>query len=109
MRNLMLSRINNFEEQLEKCFKIHCNDYCNIMKVIIFVTDNLYEDYKEGGILCERLCRIFCLYLKIYMVLRQKLFMKIELEELQVNIIKIFNIKFSQSNIDKRIDKLFVY
>ena len=64
------------------------------MKVIIFITDNLYEDYKEEGIPCERLCRMFCLYLKMYIVLRQELFTETELEELQVNIIKIFNVKF---------------
>jgi Plavaka transposase len=79
---------------LENVSKFTANDYRNIMKVIIFVTDNLYEDYKEGGIPCERLCRMFCLYLKMYMVLRQELFTETELEELQVNIIKIFNVKF---------------
>ena len=79
---------------LENVSKFTANDYRNIMKVIIFVTDNLYEDYKEGGIPCERLCRMFCLYLKMYMVLRQELFTEMELEELQVNIIKIFNVKF---------------
>ncbi len=38
---------------LENVSKFTANDYRNIMKVIIFVTDNLYEDYKEGGIPCE--------------------------------------------------------
>src|SRR3954454_3638781 len=32
---------------LENISKFTANDYCNIMKVIIFVIDNLYENYKE--------------------------------------------------------------
>ena len=77
---------------LENVSKFTANDYRNIMKVIIFVIDNLYEDYKEEGIPCGRLCSMFCLYLKIYMKLRQESFTDMELAELQVNIIKIFNV-----------------
>ncbi|RIA79788.1 hypothetical protein C1645_745688 [Glomus cerebriforme] len=77
---------------LENVSKFTANDYCNIMKVIIFIIDNLYEDYKEEGILCRKLCSMFCLYLKIYMKLRQESFTDMELAELQVNIIKIFNV-----------------
>jgi len=79
---------------LENVSKFTANDYCNIMKVIIFIIDNLYEDYKEGRIPCERLCSMFCLYLKMYMMLCQESFTDMELAELQVNIIKIFNVKF---------------
>ena len=57
------------------------------------ISDNLYKNYK-GGIPCERLYKMFCLYLKMYMMLCQELFIEMELEELQVNIIKIFNVKF---------------
>jgi hypothetical protein len=56
------------------------------MKVIILVTDNLYEDYKEGGIPCERLCNIFYKYLKMYIKLRQESFSDADLTELEVNI-----------------------
>jgi len=79
---------------LENVSKFTANDYRNIMKVIIFVMDNLYEDYKEEGIPCERLCSMFCIYLKMYMKLRQESFTDTELEELQVNIINSFNVKF---------------
>ena len=54
------------------------------MKVIIFVINNLYENYYDGGIPCNRLCDIFYIYLKIYMMLRQKSFTEIDLAELQV-------------------------
>jgi hypothetical protein len=74
---------------LENIAKFTANDYRNIMKVIIFVMDNLYENYKEGGIPCESLCNVFYLYLTMYMKLRQESFTDMDLAELQVNI-KIF-------------------
>lgn len=71
---------------LENVSKFTANDYRNIMKVMIFVVDNLYNNYKEGGIPCERLCNIFYKYLKMYMKLRQESFTNIDLTELEVNI-----------------------
>jgi hypothetical protein len=70
---------------LENVSRFTANDYRNIMKVIIFVLDNLYNDY-EGEISCERLCNVFCTYLKMYMVLRQEAFTDNDLEDLEVNI-----------------------
>src|ERR1044071_2101804 len=64
---------------LENISKFTANDYRNIMKVIVFVIDNLYEDY-------ERLCNIFCIYVKMYIMLRQESFTNMDLIELQVNI-----------------------
>jgi hypothetical protein len=43
---------------LENISKFTANDYRNIMKVIVFVIDNLYENY-EDGISCKRLCDVF--------------------------------------------------
>ena len=54
------------------------------MKVIIFVIDNLYSDYEEGGISCKRLCDIFYHYLTMYMKMRQESFTDADLTELQV-------------------------
>ena len=71
---------------LENISKFTANDYRNIMKVIIFVIDNLYDNYKEGGIPCERLCDIFYKYLTMYIKLRQESFTDTELIELEVNI-----------------------
>lgn len=71
---------------LENISKFTANDYRNIMKVIIFVLDNLYGNYKDGGIPCERLCDVYHLYLMMYMKLRQESFTDIELAELEVNI-----------------------
>ena len=69
---------------LENVSRFTANNYRNIMKVIIFVIDNLYTEYREGGIPCERLCSIFHKYLKMYMVLRQESFTDVDLEELEV-------------------------
>ena len=44
---------------LENISKFIANNYYNIMKVIIFVINNLYENYKEEEISCERLCNVF--------------------------------------------------
>ena len=71
---------------LENVSKFTANDYRNIMKVIIFVMDNLYDNHKEGGIPCERLCKIFYRYQKMYMKLRQESFTNSDLTELEVNI-----------------------
>ena len=72
---------------LENISRFTANDYRNIMKVIIFVIDNLYnENYKDGGIPCDSLCNIFHIYLMMYMKLRQESFTDMELAELQVNI-----------------------
>jgi hypothetical protein len=71
---------------LENVSKFTANDYRNIMKVIIFVIDNLYDNHKEGGIPCKRLCKIFYKYQKMYMKLRQESFTNSDLIELEVNI-----------------------
>jgi hypothetical protein len=71
---------------LENVSKFTANDYRNIMKVIIFVIDNLYDKSKEGGITCKRLCNIFFKYIKMYMKLRQENFTNEDLVELEVSI-----------------------
>ena len=71
---------------LENVSRFTANDYRNIMKVMIFVIDNLYGNYKEGGIPCERLCEVFHIYLMMYMKMRQESFTDMDLAELQVNI-----------------------
>jgi hypothetical protein len=71
---------------LEHISRFTANDYRNIMKVIIFVVDNLYVEYKDGGTPCEKLCDIFCKYLKIYMKLRKESFTERDLNDLEVNV-----------------------
>ena len=50
--------------------KFTANDYRNIMKVIIFIIDNLYENYREEEISYKRLYEVFYLYLIIYIKLQ---------------------------------------
>src|ERR1044071_7026517 len=72
---------------LENVSKFTADDYRNIMKVIVFVMDNLYDNYdEEGGIPCKRLCNIFYKYLCMYMKLRQESFTNSDLTELEVYI-----------------------
>src|SRR5256885_5542895 len=61
---------------LENISKFTANDYRNIMKVIVFVIDNLYENY-EDGFSCKRLCNVFCVYLKMYIMLRNRILSRI--------------------------------
>ena len=75
---------------LENILKFTTNDYHNIIKIIIFIIDNLYENYREGGISCERLCEVFYLYLIMYIKLYQESFTDMVLVELQVIIIENF-------------------
>lgn len=77
-----------FKNGLENITKFTANDYRNIMKVIIFIIDNLYDNYKEGGIMCKKLCNVFYKYLKMYMMLRQEMFTDMDLKELEVNVLK---------------------
>ena len=74
------------KNSLKNISKFTANDYHNIMKVIIFVIDNLYRDYKDERISCDRLCNVFYIYLKMYMMLHQESFTDMDLEKLQVNI-----------------------
>ncbi|CAG8724649.1 16622_t:CDS:2, partial [Rhizophagus irregularis] len=77
-----------FKNGLENITKFTANDYRNIMKVIIFIIDNLYDNYKEGGIMCKKLCNVFYKYLKMYMMLRQEMFTDMDLKELELHKIR---------------------
>ena len=84
MCNSTISGLNRCKNGLENVSKFTANDYRNIMKVMIFVIDNLYGNYKEGGIPCERLCEVFHIYL-MYMKMRQESFTDMDLAELLDN------------------------
>ena len=88
--DLQLSGIPRYPEliiiknSLENVFRFTTNDYQNSMKIIIFIMDNLYVEYWEDGISCERLCSVFYKYLKMYMILWQESFTDVDLQELEV-------------------------
>ena len=71
---------------LENISRFTANDYRNIMKVIIFIIDNLFVEYKDGGVPCERLCEIFCKYMEMYMKTRQESFTDDDLTKLEVSL-----------------------
>ena len=53
--------------------------------MIIFIIDNLFVKYKNSGVLCERLCEIFCKYMEIYMKTHQESFTNDDLTELEIS------------------------
>ena len=57
------------KNRLENISKFTANNYHNIIKVIIFIIDNLYENYREGEIFYKKLYEVFYLYLIIYIKL----------------------------------------
>src|SRR2546429_2292423 len=95
---------------LENISKFTANDYRNIMKVIVFVINNLYENY-EDGFSYKRLCNIFCIYLKMYIMLRQESFTNMNLAELQAYITEFcqeFVTLFSDYSSSRKIPKLHI-
>ena len=63
---------------------ITANELRNLLKVIIFVLDNLYKDYRKPGISNERLCRIYYKFLQIYIASQEELFTNDSLNQLQI-------------------------
>ena len=90
---------------LENISRFTANDYCNIMKVIIFVIDNLFIEYKDGEVPCERLCEIFHKYMEMYMKTRQESFTDDDLTNLEVGLYLFLDYAFFKGSINL-IDKL---
>jgi hypothetical protein len=57
----------------------------NIMKVIIFALDNLYETYREPGVSNDQLCTVFYKFLKMYLCSREESFTSDLCSQLQVH------------------------
>ena len=56
----------------------------NLIKVIIFALDNLYEDYRRPGISNKRLCQVYYKFLQMYMATCEELFTYDSCNQLQV-------------------------
>jgi hypothetical protein len=63
--------------------RMTANDLRNIMKVIIFVLDDLYET-SEQSISNKRLCKVFYKFLQMYLVTREESFTHRSCNELEV-------------------------
>ena len=64
--------------------RMTANDLRNIMKVIIFVLDDLYETSEEQSISNKRLCKVFYKFLRMYLVTREESFTHQSCNELEV-------------------------
>ena len=71
----------------------------------IFVIDNLFIEYKDGGVPCERLCEIFHKYMEMYMKTRQESFTDDDLTNLEVGLYLFLDYAFFKDSINL-IDKL---
>ena len=60
------------------------DDYHNIMKVIIFVLDNLYTQQEGEGVTNADLSEVFYCFNKMYMVMRMKELLEQNCVKLQV-------------------------
>src|SRR5438132_11978242 len=56
----------------------------NLMKIIIFALDNLYEKYKKPGISNKRLCQVYYKFLRMYIASRNESFTNDSCNQLQV-------------------------
>ena len=56
----------------------------NIMKIIIFVLDNLYENYKRLGISNKQLCQVYYKFLRMYIATCEESFTYDSCNQLQV-------------------------
>jgi hypothetical protein len=56
----------------------------NLMKIIIFALDNLYDGYKKPGISNKRLCQVYYKFLRMYIATREESFNNDSCNQLQV-------------------------
>ena len=97
--------IQNFEQQLALISRFHslkimknisditrltADELRNIMKIIIFALDNLYNNYERPGVSNKRLCQVHYKFLRMYMPTRKKSFTNDSCNQLQVKQTLIF-------------------
>ena len=59
----------------------------NIMKIIIFILDDLYDKYKKPGVSNYRLCQVYYKFLRMYIATREESFTIDSCNQLQVKTI----------------------
>ena len=56
----------------------------NLMKIIIFAIDNLYEKYQKPGVSNKQLCQVYYKFLQMYIATRNESFTYSSCNQLQV-------------------------
>ena len=56
----------------------------NVMKIVIFALDNLFEDYRRPGISNRQLCQVYYKFLRMYIATREESFTYDSCNKLQV-------------------------
>ena len=97
--------IQNFEQRLMLIPRFHslkimknisditrltADELRNIMKIIIFALDNLYNNYEKPGVSNKRLCQVHYKFLRMYMATRKESFTNDSCNQLQVKQTLIF-------------------
>ena len=60
------------------------NKLQNVMKIVIFALDNLFEDYRRPGISNRQLCQVYYKFLRMYIATCEESFTYDSCNKLQV-------------------------
>ena len=97
--------IQNFEQRLTLIPRFHglkimknisditrltADELRNIMKIIIFALDNLYNNYKRLGVSNKQLCQVYYKFLRMYIATQKESFTNDSCNQLQIKQILIF-------------------
>jgi hypothetical protein len=71
-------------KNLSDITRMTANELRNLMKIIIFALDNLYDKYRKPGISNKQLCQVYYKFLKMYITSREESFNNDSFDQLQV-------------------------
>ena len=72
-------------------------DYHNVMKIIIFALDKIFDEWKQI-ITCNELCKLYAKFSKMYLMSRQESFIGSDLKNFEVINNKLKLVKFQNIN-----------
>jgi hypothetical protein len=64
--------------------RVTADELRNVMKIVIFALDNLFEDYRRPGISNRQLCQVYYKFLRMYIATREESFTYDSCNKLQV-------------------------
>ena len=69
---------------IQSIARLTANDYRNLMKVMVFVMDNLYDD-KENFVKNKDLIMLYATWNEMYIISRYEVFKEIDLDKFKVS------------------------
>jgi hypothetical protein len=64
--------------------RVTADELRNVMKIVIFALDNLFEDYRKPEISNRQLCQVYYKFLRMYIATREESFTYDSCNKLQV-------------------------